>query len=328
VETEKKSINTRFLHTTTAKLYVITDAERSRMQAYRDALHKAMIEITEFDADRVRDAIAAVAKAHPIDDALCQAFRDELDKELISPLESIDHALDCDFLKPDAPWGMVVYRVSYGDNTAWERILALINEDVKEASGKPRDRLDVLARHQLVVMNDRSQFDGATPDQVRKHFTNWAVDELRRNWREPPMPDNEVPEIEPGSRFTVDSSAGTRYNFCLLVDDICLESLDKMCNPVVKLVTKYWTAGEQDLECEEEDEGENPGYEGGVSDSEFEDVGWMYKNVSEYVDIQNDFHDPWNWADDYVRPPIMGWESEFESAPGFWRRKGKSSDGQ
>ena len=142
------------------------------------------------------------------------------------------------------------------------------------------------------------------------------------------MLDGEVPEIEPGSGVTVDSSAGTRYNFCLLVDDICLESLEKMCNPVVKLVTKYWTAGEQDLECEEEDEGENPGYEGGVSNREFEDVGWMYKNVYEYVDIQNDFHDPWNWADDYIRPPLMGWESEFQSAPGFWRRKGKSSDGQ
>lgn len=217
---------------------------------------------------------------------------------------------------------------SRDDGVGGGRILALINEDAKEAVEKLRDRPDVLARHRLVVMNDRSQFNGATPDQVREEFTNWAVDKLRRNWREPPMLDGEVPEIEPGSGVRVGSSASTRYNFCLLVDNICLESLEKMRNPVVKLVTKCWTAGEQDLECEEEDEGENPGYEGGVSNREFEDVGSMYKNVYEYVDIQNDFHDPWNWADDYIRPPLMGWKSEFERAPGFWRGKGKSSDGQ
>ena len=308
----------------------ITDAERARMQAYQDALDKAMSEITEYDPDRVREACAAVANAHPIDDALRDAFSAEHLREMAGPDEfkSIDEALNCRVLKPDTPWGMVVYRVSYGDDGAWERMLAQINKGATEYLEELGHRQDMLARHRLVVMDDHSQFDGATPDQVREHFTKWAVDELKRNWREQPMPDDEFAKLETGDGVDKYHSLGARYNFCLLIDDICLESLDKMFSPVMKLVTRNWAAGEQDLEGKGEEEWEDPGYEGGVSNNEFEDVGWMYKDVSEYVDIQESLHDPSNWVDDYKRPPLRSWDDEYETAPGFWRRNRKPSDGQ
>lgn len=142
------------------------------------------------------------------------------------------------------------------------------------------------------------------------------------------MPDDEFAKLETGDGVDKYHSLGARYNFCLLIDDICLESLDKMFSPVMKLVTRNWAAGEQDLEGKGEEEWEDPGYEGGVSNNEFEDVGWMYKDVSEYVDIQESLHDPSNWVDDYKRPPLRSWDDEYETAPGFWRRNRKPSDGQ
>lgn len=37
----------------------------------------------------------------------------------------------------------------------------------------------------------------------------------------------------------LDYDVGTRYTHCLFVDDICLESLDRMIFPVVKIIRKY-----------------------------------------------------------------------------------------
>lgn len=68
---------------------------------------------------------------------------------------------------------------------------------------------------------------------------------------------------------------------------------------------------------------DNPSWEGGVTDSGFEDVGWMYIHY-EYVNIQNDLYEADNWADQYFGPPLMRWESEFERALRFWRRNGES----
>ncbi|KAK4235502.1 hypothetical protein C8A03DRAFT_36647 [Achaetomium macrosporum] len=151
------------------------------------------------------------------------------------PLEGIEDALSCTYLKPDAPWALAVYRVS----------------------DKKLNYL--LPRHRFMVMDDRSQFDGATPDQVRQHFTKWALDEFKRNWWEEPMPDDEVAKVKAGGYSATDYSADPRYSFCLLVDDICLESFGKML-PVVKLVKKHWEPGGQDWEDDQLEE--NPGWEG------------------------------------------------------------------
>ena len=52
-------------------------------------------------------------------------------------------------------------------------LLRVLIETVK-VSGKR----DLLPPHRLDVMNDRSQFDGATPERVHKHFNTWVVEQL------------------------------------------------------------------------------------------------------------------------------------------------------
>lgn len=76
-------------------------------------------------------------------------------------------------------------------------------------------------------MNDRSQFDGTCLDQVRDHFYKWAMDESKRGWNKgQDIQGDEI--IGATGRRDYLYQAGPRYNFCLLVDDVCLESLDKM----------------------------------------------------------------------------------------------------
>lgn len=194
---------------------------------------------------------------------------------------------------------------------------------------------DIRARHQLVIMDDRSQFDGATIDQVRSHFRTWSLEELKRNWRHPPMPKAAVAKIKAGFSGE-DFDAGVRYNFCLVVDDLCLESVERMeYSPVMKLVDKRWEPCDPDkLPTTDEIEGdENLGWEGGVTNSEYETVGWMYIKPIDYVEIQDMLHDRDWWYDMYLRPPLtrvlgVGEPSAlkgFGKMPGFWRRDGTAS---
>ncbi len=310
--------------------HLFTDAQRDSILAHNDARRKALGEIPEYDAGRVGEALAAVYRAHPVDDDLRAAFSRITAIGAGNPLGLVEEATNCRLLRPGAPWGSVVYRTSYGDDAAWERMLARIGE-VARTSLEDAFRPDLLALHQLVVMDDRARFEDATPDLVRGHFRKWAVEELGRHWREPPMPEDKVGEA--GIDDEVVSCAGTRYNFCLLVDDICLESLDKMWSPVVKLVRRSWVPyGEEELDDlrgeEEEDDEDNPGWEGGVTNNEFEDVGWMYGYVTDYVSLQNRLHDEGNFADDYMRPPLMQFLDGFHDAPGSWRRVEEPSDVQ
>lgn len=87
-------------------------------------------------------------------------------------------------------------------------------------------------------MDDRSKFEGAGPEKIREHFNSQSVDELRRNWHADSEPaTNEETTGLAGSMNHL-LWAGPRYNFCALIDDICLESLEEMSNPVVKPINK------------------------------------------------------------------------------------------
>jgi hypothetical protein len=136
-------------------------------------LGEALDELPELNADTINDAAGAVARTHPIDPAL----RDTLVKRVLCDhYDEIDDSLKDRNLKPDTPWGLAIYRVAYGDQAAWERILAELNKILVDWG-----RMDRRARHHLVVMDDRSRFNGATIDQVRNHFRKWSLDEVKRN---------------------------------------------------------------------------------------------------------------------------------------------------
>lgn len=292
----------------------LTEKNKAQVQVYIDAMKEAMDAIPEFDPDKVLAACEAVAKTHPISQDISQAYRNEglTHKPLVLS--------DSPFLKPGVPWGLAVYRVSYSDDVAWDRMRSVLRQHIEESLVMRQAQSDLSSRHHLVLMDDQSKFEGAGPAEIREHFNSWSVDELRRNCRaghEPPIK-NGIP------RFV----AGPRYNYCFLVDDVCLESLQKMASPVVKLINSHWTPDSEQDEPEEyeDEEDEKLDWEGGETNCDLEDVGWMYVNTYDYIDIQEYLWEDENWEDIYVRPPLMRWENDFNEAPGFWRRSTTSTN--
>ncbi|KAG4222080.1 hypothetical protein PC116_g29445 [Phytophthora cactorum] len=196
---------------------------------------------------------------------------------MADPLDGIDESLRGESHNTDAPWGMTVYRVCYDDDAAWQQMLARIEETVQWRL-KLAGRKDLLARHKFVIMEDPSKFSGMEPDEIREEFTEWAAEEHRRNW---------------GGKHNKDPYfSGARYNFCLVVDDLSLESLERRAiAPVIKILQKDfspWTeeeAKEMGFIGEDGDSGLPAGFwEGGVTDSEEENVGWIYIPVVETVE--------------------------------------------
>lgn len=236
-------------------------------------------------------------------------------------LQGIGEALTLEDLEPSAPWGLAVYRTTYGDDAAWGRMRDALSGAVANALELYGCTDSLLPRLSHAFIEDRATLGGAGVRDVRRRFTFWAAEELRRNWRV-----GETPPMEGEARRAgVEGPgyfAGTRYNYCLLVDEVCLESLDRIASPVVKLVKKGF--------IDEEEGGggrsgvvASSGWEDGVTDSEEEDVGWMYLPMADYVDCCNQLHDPGFWHDGYyVRPPLTFLNRDFACAPGLWRREG------
>ncbi|CAI9629071.1 unnamed protein product [Alternaria burnsii] len=153
-------------------------------------------------------------------------------------------------------------------------------------------------------MNDQSKFEGAGPEKIREHFHSWAVDELQRNWRadREPATKDEITGAAGSPDYL--HCAGSRYNFFLLVDDICLESIEMMNEPVFKLVKGNWAP---DSKGDEAAEDEKFDWEGRGINSVHEDVGWMYVDASDYVDVQDQLQEDGFWPELYVRPSLMRW---------------------
>jgi hypothetical protein len=91
-----------------------------------------------------------------------------------------------------------------------------------------------------------------------------------------------------------------RYNYCLLVDEVCLEPLDMGVSPVVKLVWKdLQTRGKAEAKvavmvalAPTQWVASSEGWEDGVTDCDEEDVSWMFVPVADYVDCCNQLHEP------------------------------------
>jgi hypothetical protein len=133
--------------------------------------------ITEYDYDKVNAALEAVAKAHPISQDLHQAYEAAFLAEQAEMAEPLNVLNKSRYLKPDAPWGLVVYRVSYSDDAAWDRMLSVIRQEIESslAMRKTQPDSDLLSRHDLVVMDDRCIFEGASHEKIREHFNTWST---------------------------------------------------------------------------------------------------------------------------------------------------------
>lgn len=107
-----------------------------------------------------------------------------------------------------------------------------LRKELRSARRKPKDLLD---RHQLVVMDDREKFEGMNSAELRMHFSEWAMENSSHDC----CPQEDKTRAGRGI-LDLGHSAGARYNFFLVIDAVCLESLEKRkgVEPVVKLLAK------------------------------------------------------------------------------------------
>ena len=280
----------------------------ARQKAYDEAFLKALDKLPIRDRNRVPKAFAAAQEAQPINP---ESHKSNLDHEKNSEgYPGIQGALGDYNFKVDSPWGLALYRTAYNDEAAWRRIVTQIKCTVEI---RAQGWVNMLKRHQLVIMDDQSQFDGATIDEVRDHFRWWSLKELKRNWRHPPVPEDVLARFGCGCDVDewdfVHGVEPARYNYCLVVDDMCLECVEWMRDrAVVKLVDRTWKFreyGPDDLLIPGKN-GENCCWDGGVTDYPHEEVGWMYMEVNDYITMQEDLEDAtFGWEQIYWRPPLI-----------------------
>ncbi|EFQ97702.1 hypothetical protein MGYG_00741 [Nannizzia gypsea CBS 118893] len=239
---------------------------------------------------------------------------------LFQNLKGISLSLGDVTLKQPTSWGFVVYRCSYNNEDAWQAILQQLRDKIAR-SLELEEREDLLPRHEMILMDDRAKFNGATSHDIRDHFTSWVSDTLPDILVTPPTvvtPTTEserqlTPVNHPHSEQS--SDFGTRYNFCLFADDICLESIEHMKAPVIKLLARdFGVRGPA-----ERDYIIHPDYEDGETDNEEEDVGWMYLEVLDYVNVYDTLEEDDWWYELYRRPPLLPYDSIADQNPGFWR---------
>ncbi|EFR02318.1 hypothetical protein MGYG_05315 [Nannizzia gypsea CBS 118893] len=217
-------------------------------------------------------------------------------------------------LKSQFPWGWVIYRTSYSDEKAWQRMKSLIHNELMD-SLKISKRMDLLLFNETIYMDDKAKFEGATSHDIRDHFNNWVADTLTEQMDTTPSEQQELRDPCKNESF-ITWSLGTRYNFCLFVDDICLESLDHMRWPVIKVLAKNFGMrgpGDRDYIV-------HPGWEDGETEEGEEEVGWMYTEVLELVSFYNTLMriEPWYYR--YCRPPSMFPPFDKSKFPGHWRK--------
>ncbi|KOS43014.1 hypothetical protein ACN38_g6088 [Penicillium nordicum] len=229
--------------------------------------------------------------------------QDQPTRSMLDDYKNIDASLSDKFSKKRGlPWGFSIYRCSYRDESAWSRLLQHLREKI-ESDLECNQRMDLLSHHQLVINDDIEKLNGATSHDIRDHFNAWVTDQLPQIVASPEVLENLQSDDNNGQGPQY--FLGPRYNFCLFVDDFCLESLElfknSLCGPVVKILSKPWG----NLTPQEREYKKHPEWHDGETDDELEMVGWMYIPIHSHVQWFDTLEVPSNWEAFYVRPPMM-----------------------
>ncbi|KAK7928369.1 hypothetical protein PG985_005367 [Apiospora marii] len=227
----------------------------------------------------------------------------------------------------DPAWGFVIYRCAEGHNAAWNRAVQGLQDSMQE-SLEYYKRQDLLPSHDLRAIDDPALYR-ATHRQVREHFLSWGLNDLKTKLHT---------DIDPYEKYM---STGyyspeyhrPRYRYCLVVDDLCLESFDQVKDeydrlfPAVKLLSLQWWG--PTIDEEEVVDGE-VGPESHPTDEDVEwwfhqDVGWMYMSVCDYAERYTQLSPGGMWHRMYTRPPYLdSLRDRDEEFMGWWRPPNKS----
>jgi hypothetical protein len=288
-----------------------------------DALIQDITETEDRDAIYLRTSTQHDTKPEDQDAAYWTALKQEIEDTrkrlndemaLWSPKRKeyhrIEESLDNNSIKSGAPWGFVVYRTVYSPSSdaLWTRMLGLLRSTVAESLTLD-NQPELLPHHELSVVEDEATLSGADSHTVRGMFRAWVADDLI-----PRLDDAEVERCGGVAQIRSKLASNdahhdgnhpvaclpSRWKYCLFVDEDCLRSLDpaNASEPVIKLLTTEWTDDRPGAPTEVWTEN----WDGGETDHEFEDVGWRYADVIDYVLTYQVLINPYGWEERYERP--------------------------
>jgi len=251
-----------------------------------------------------KDAENALKTIHNIQSTLNPILA-TLPKEYQDISASLTHPA----LQPSAPWGFLIFRTVYGKDSdaPWARMLKLLRSSIANTLSRSH-RTDLLPRHELAVIEDEKMLKGANAHAVRHAFRAWVAEDLPPRLQDPEL------EKYGGSERVREKLASNdahdaehpvsclppRWNFCLFVDAACLSEMvvSGSAPVVVKILTSDWQEERIAVVAE--------GGEDGVTDEDWEEVGWMWMDGREYVDVYNRLDNAYNWGEFYERPAVRG----------------------
>jgi hypothetical protein len=210
-------------------------------------------------------------------------------------------------------WGLVVYRCTYGDDSAWNTCLERMHTTARRHMAR-FNALDMLEDFKLTVVDDAREFDHAGAHRVREHFKEWRKHALRE----------EQGTARRGATDSDGDNEAVRYRFCIQIDETALQEIvspdggkpgSRVC---VNLIEADWdpdaAAAEREEDRREQERDPNfhpddiddveifPEIDGCVENN----VGWMrvrYQGLIPglYAKLRN----PNAMEYMYVRPPEM-----------------------
>ncbi|KAL4862879.1 hypothetical protein BDV12DRAFT_202644 [Aspergillus spectabilis] len=215
-----------------------------------------------------------------VDMAACQAWGDKANVKLAkfvewNPSLSVENCtMDLNYSycigrTGTTRWGFALHLCTYKDDTQWKRMLDPIQTEVL-FSLEAEERMDLLPSLQLTITDDPTEFGGATFHDIREHFKLWTQDVLVSVLKDPAKRTFDVLGGNGRERRPLELEIGARYNFCLFVNETCLESLDELPDrPMVKILSILRGRSQPEQKVYKV----HPGFEEGQTDQTDEDVG-------------------------------------------------------
>ena len=191
-------------------------------------------------------------------------------------------------------WGWIIYRCTYDSDEQWQAFLERFGYYV-HATLVFHNGQNLESSLDIQVLQERELFDGATPDDVRQYFKQWA---------------DVASEQEQGRP----AGRAQRYRYCLHVDQEAVESVlagpeppgDELGGGYVNIVMIPPGCGTEIDSPEEEAEATE--LEGDEGDDEPQ-LDPAYMRIS-YADLlvtwYNLFRSEGAWETEYRQPPEIG----------------------
>jgi hypothetical protein len=200
-------------------------------------------------------------------------------------------------------WGWVFYRTTYEDDKAWEIFKQKLNISVRSIiSLDPRSVLNeaMFDKLQFTFVEDKAKFDGASKEELRAHFQDWAAKTFP----------SENPCAE--KKLLYDDEPVPRYRFFFEIDEDALRSCDSTSSGHANFVDGFWGSSSQlrsrnmnsaSEEGSKQLQDQREAIKGSL------DVGWMRMDMAFFMDthfyagMSGSTEEIWRFF--YERPPAI-----------------------